>query len=42
MSKILISDYENRQVEVEDELTTLEKNTTSYLFAGIGDEWYAY
>ncbi|KAK1407899.1 hypothetical protein QVD17_39526 [Tagetes erecta] len=39
MSKILVSAYEDRKVEVEDEVTALEKNITSYLFAGIGDEW---
>ncbi|KAK1414716.1 hypothetical protein QVD17_30466 [Tagetes erecta] len=39
MSKILVSAYEDRKVEVEDEVTALEKNITFYLFAGIGDEW---
>ncbi|KAK1434484.1 hypothetical protein QVD17_00227 [Tagetes erecta] len=42
MAKILVSAYEDRKVEVEDEVTALEKNITAYLFAGIGDEWYVY
>ncbi|KAK1406359.1 hypothetical protein QVD17_41653 [Tagetes erecta] len=42
MSKILVSAYEDRKVEVEDEVTALEKNIPSYLFAGIGDEWTIY
>ena len=39
MADVLVSAYEDKHVDMKDDVTTMEKNITSYLFAGMGNIW---